>query len=135
MNNQPQKIRMKHTGSTAADLEIQYRIDEAGRVVELQTEAFDSALFADFFTRVLKQRNGLDVIRDDRTEWNPKRPPYRVWLTMNRQRYEVTAHRLMQETGGGVAVILRPDKLIGELFKQHHETLKGLADSDADKGA
>lgn len=103
-----QKIRMKHMASTAGDLEIQYEINEASLVVELEASAFDSTLFAGFFANILEQRNGIEVIRDDRTEWNPERPPYRVFLDMRGQRYEVTAHRLMKEVGGGVTVVLNP---------------------------
>ena len=102
------RIRMKHMGSTAADLEINYQVDSANRVVSLQASAFDSALITDFFVRVLEQRNSIEAIRDDRTDWNPPRPPYRVFLDMHGQRYEITAHRLMQEVGGGITVILRP---------------------------
>ena len=36
------KIRMKHMGSTAADIDIEYDIDEAKRVVEIKAQAFDS---------------------------------------------------------------------------------------------
>lgn len=101
-------IRMKHMASSAADLEINYQIDSANHVVSLQASAFDSALIADFFVRVLEHRNGIEAIRDDRTEWNPPRPPYRVFLAMQGQRYEITAHRLMKEVGGGITVVLRP---------------------------
>jgi hypothetical protein len=104
--NQPLKIRMKHMGSTAADLSVEYEIDEAAQVVELRTDALDSALVADFLESVLQRRHNIGAIRDDRTEWNPPRPPYRVFLTMHGQRYEVTAHRLMQ--GGGITVVLNP---------------------------
>lgn len=106
--NQPLEIRMKHMASTAADLEIRYEIDESSPVVELETSAFDSVLFASFFVDILERRNGVVAIRDDRTEWNPPRPPYQVYLTMRGQRYEVTAHRLMKEVGGGITVVLRP---------------------------
>jgi len=106
--NQPLIIRMKHMGSTAADLEIRYEINEASQVVELETSAFDSELFVGFFVNILEQRNGIKVIRDDRTEWNPERPPYRVFLTMQGRRYEVTAHRLMQVLGGGITIVLNP---------------------------
>lgn len=106
--NQPPKIRMKHMASTAADHEIQYEIDEASHVVELESVAFDSALFADFFVSVLERRNRIEAIRDDRTEWTPARPAYRVFLTLHGQRYEVTAHRLMKEVGGGITVVLEP---------------------------
>lgn len=103
-----QQIRMKHMASTAGDLEIQYEINEASQIVELETSAFDSELFAGFFVSILEQRNGIEAIRDDRTEWNPARPPYRVFLTMHSQRYEVTAHRLMEEVGSGITVVLNP---------------------------
>lgn len=100
-------IRLKHMGSTAADLVVDYQIDTTNHVVSLQANAFDSALIADFFGHVLLQRNGIVAIRDDRTEWNPERPPYRVFLTLRGQRYEVTAHRLMKEIGG-ITIVLKP---------------------------
>jgi hypothetical protein len=106
--NQPLKIRMKHMGSTAADLNVEYEIDEAAQVVELRTAAFDSALIADFLESVLQRRHGIEAIRDDRTEWNPPRPPCRVFLNMHGRRYEVIAHRLMKEVGGGFAIVLEP---------------------------
>lgn len=106
--NQPLEIRMKHMASTAADLEIRYEIDEFSPVVELEADAFDSKLFESFFVDILEQRNGVVAIRDDRTEWNPPRPPYRVFLTMQGRRYEVTAYRLMQVMGGGITLVLRP---------------------------
>lgn len=107
LNRSFSHIRLKHMGSSAADLEIDYQIDTTNHVVSLQANAFDSALIADFLGRVLLQRNGIVAIRDDTTEqWNPPRPPYRVFLDMHGQRYEVTAHRLM--VGGGITVVLNP---------------------------
>jgi hypothetical protein len=100
---------MKHSMSTAADLNMEYEINEVSQVVELEADAFDSTLFVSFFVDILEQRNGVVAIRDDSTEqWNPPRPPYRVFLTMHDQRYEVTAHRLMQVLGGGITIVLRP---------------------------
>lgn len=104
----PLQIRMKHMGSSAADLDVEYEIDEASQIVKLETRAFDSALFGDFFVSVLQRRHGIEAIRDDRTEWNPPRPPYRVFLTMHDRRYEVTAHHLMKEAGGGISIVLKP---------------------------
>lgn len=103
-----QQIRMKHMASTADDLEIQYEINEVSQVVEMEASAFDSTLFAGFFVDILEQCNGIEAIRDDRTEWNPERPPYRVFLDMHGQRFEVTAHRLMAVLGGGVTIVLNP---------------------------
>lgn len=100
------EILMKHIGSTAADLEIKYEINEESPVVELKTSAFDSALFASFFADILEQRNGIGVICDERTEWHPARPPYRVFLTMRGQRFEVTAYR--QVIGGSISIALNP---------------------------
>lgn len=108
LNRSFSHIRLKHMGSSAADLEIDFQIDTTNQVISLQANAFDSALIADFLGRALLQRNGIVAIRDDRTEWNPARPPYRVFLTMNGQRFEVEAHRLMQVTGGGITVVLNP---------------------------
>lgn len=108
LNRSYSHIRLKHMGSSAADLVVNFQIDTANCVVSLQANAFDSALIADFLERVLLQRNGIVAIRDDRTEWNPERPPYRVFLTLHGQRYEVTAHRLMKEVGGGITVVLEP---------------------------
>lgn len=103
------QIRMKHMGSTAADLNVEYEIDETAQVVELRTEAFDSALIADFIESVLRRKHGIEAIRDDRTEWNPPWPPCRVFLNMQGRRYEVTAHRLMKEVaGGGITIVLEP---------------------------
>jgi hypothetical protein len=99
---------MKHMGSSAADLDMDYEINEVSHVVELEADAFDSTLFVSFFVDILEQRNGIVAIRDDRAEWNPPRPPYRVFLTMHDQRFEVTAHRLMQVLGGGITIVLRP---------------------------
>lgn len=109
LNRSYSHIRLKHMGSTAADLEIDYQIDTTNQVVSLQANAFDSALIADFLGRVLLQRNGIVAIRDDNTEqWNPPRPPYRVFLDMHGQRFELTAHRLMAVLGGGVTIVLNP---------------------------
>lgn len=103
------QIRMKHSMSTAADLIMQYEINEVSHVVELEADAFDSTLFVSFFVDILEQRNGVIAIRDDSGEqWNPPRPPYRVFLTMQGRRYEVTAHRLMQVLGGGITIVLNP---------------------------
>lgn len=103
-------VRMKHMGSTAADLEIGYRVDKDKRIVLLQADAFDSALAADFFVRVLGD-NGIGAIRDDSAGWNPPRPPYRVFLDLRGQHYEVTAHRLMNLTKDAkdeITVVLEP---------------------------
>lgn len=58
---------------------------------------------------VLKQKHGIDPVRDDRTEWNPPRPPYRVYLLLNEVRYEIEAHHLVDIGGGrSFTVVLRP---------------------------
>lgn len=102
------QIRMKHMGSTAADLVIEYTIDEATHSIELKADAFDSKLFEAFFVSVLEKRHCLDVVRDDRTEWTPPRPQYRLFLTMHGQRYEVMAHRLVLVVDEGMAIVLEP---------------------------
>lgn len=109
--NDISRICMKHMGSTAADLDIGYRVDKDRRIVLLQADVFDSALVANFFVRVLEQDNGIGAIRDDNVGWNPPRPPYRVFLDLRGQHYEVTAHRLMNLTKDAkdeIAVVLEP---------------------------
>ena len=106
LNRSYSHIRLKHQFSSAADLEIDYQIDTTNHVVSLQANAFDSALIANFLGRVLLQRNGIVAIRDDRTEWNPERPPYRVFFTLCGLRYELTAHHLPKEIGGGITLVL-----------------------------
>lgn len=110
MEDHMASIRMKHTGATAADLTIEYTIDEARKVVEIEASAFDSALIEDFFLSVLQRRLGIDAVRDDRTDLNPPPPPYRVFLTIKKQRYEAKLHLLMDIGGtkGRATVVLLP---------------------------
>ena len=102
------QIYMKHIGSTAADLLIDYDINEAEQYVTLKTNAFDSKLMENFFLSVLKQRHGINAVCDDRTDWNPPRPTYRVFLLLNDVRYEVEAHHLVDVGGREFAMVLRP---------------------------
>lgn len=100
--------RMKHMGSSAADLPISYEIDEGESKIEMQADWFDSDLIANFF-HDLHRKRGITAFRDDR-DWSPPPPPYRAFLTMRGQRYEVTMH-LLPETGkmkGNSTVVLRP---------------------------
>jgi len=121
LNRSYSHIRLKHQFSSAADLEIDYQIDTTNHVVSLQANAFDSALIADFLNCVLLQRNGIVAIRDDRTEWNPERPPYRVFLTLCGLRYELTAHRLPKEVGGGIAVVLNHADFIDDEYMKEKQ--------------
>lgn len=100
------QIWMKHMGSTAADLPLEYSIDEENKQVLVNADAFDSGLIESFLESVLKQRHGIDVIRDDRTQWHPPAPAYRVFLTMGGQKFRLTSHRL--PLGENVTVVLRP---------------------------
>ncbi|MDP1870814.1 MAG: hypothetical protein Q8K61_04215 [Gallionella sp.] len=102
------EITIKHMGSTAADLNIDYIIYEAEQCVTLETSAFDSKLIEDFLLSVLKERHGIDAVRDDRTEWNSPRPAYRVYLLLNDVRYELGAHYLLDLGGGKFTVTLKP---------------------------
>jgi hypothetical protein len=99
---------MKHMGSSADDLEIEYSISEDKQCVTLKTDIFDSQLIEDFFLRVLEQKHGINAVRDDRAAWNPPRPPYRVYLLLNGVRYEVAAHHLDDIGGRNFTVVLRP---------------------------
>lgn len=103
------QVRMKHMGSTAADLEIEYIIYEAEQCVTLNADGFDSQLMKDFFLTVLKGQHGIDAVRDDRTDWNPPSPPYRVYLLLNGVRYKIEAHHLVDLGGrGDFTLVLRP---------------------------
>lgn len=99
-----QNIRMKHSGSTASDLEIDYTIGDDNTVM-VKADHFDSALMQDFIIEILGRRCGVNAIRDDRAEWNPPRPPYRVFILLAGVRYEVEAHYLIMD---GFTVVLRP---------------------------
>ncbi len=95
-------------GSTAADLDIEYSVDETKWIIEIETGYFDSALIEDFLL-TLQRRQGINAIRDDREDFNPPRPPYRAFLTMSGQRYELETH-LLPAIGGTTAnttVVLR----------------------------
>lgn len=98
------EIYMKHTGSTAADLLIDYTINNDNTVV-LKTKHFDSSLIQSFLVDVLGQDHGIQTIRDDRTKWNPPRPPYEVFMLLAGVRYKVEAHHLINN---GFTVVLRP---------------------------
>lgn len=108
------QIRMKHMGSTAADLDIEYSVDDSAKVVEMKTAAFNSALVEDFLLTVLLPRYGVNAIRDDREDFNPPRAPWRVFLTMAERRFEVEMH-LLPEIGGvkAATTVLRPIKSAG----------------------
>lgn len=101
-------IYMKHSGSTADDLDVKYIIHKSEQCVTLNTNSFDSKLMEYFFLSVLKGQHGIDAVRDDRNDWNPPRPPYRVYLLMNGVRYEVEAHHLVELGGRNFTVVLKP---------------------------
>lgn len=97
------EIYMKHTGSTAQDLDINYTINN-DNTVTVEAAHFDSALMQSFLIDVLGQDHGIQVVRDDRTK-NPPKPPYRVFLDLAGVRYEIDAHRLVM---GGFTIALLP---------------------------
>lgn len=98
------EICMKHTGSTAADLMVDYMIND-DNTVTIKVDRFDSSLIQSFLVDVLGQDHGIQVVHDDRTKWNPPRPPYRVFLELAGVQYELEAHHLVL---GGFTIALLP---------------------------
>ncbi len=94
LRSQQMQLVIKHMDSTASDLAVQYEIDSARQIVEMRTEFFDSSLIQHFIESTLFRDMGINGIRDDREEWHPPCPPYRIFLAMGGSRFEVTAHRL-----------------------------------------
>lgn len=97
------EIYIKHSGSTAQDMMIDYTINN-DNTVDIKVDHFDSDLMRSFFVDILGNRCGVNAICDDRAEWNPPAPPYKVYMLMAGVKYLVEAHYLVL---GGFTVVLR----------------------------
>ena len=104
------KTYIKHIGSTARDLPLEYTVDEENKIVEICADWFDSALFEHFIIFTLKIEKGIDAVRNDRESFCPPPPTYRIFLTMSEQRYEVETHLLLELGGkkGAATIVLLP---------------------------
>lgn len=100
---------IKHMGSCAADLPLEYRIDAELKRVEVKAKHFDSALLDTFAHRLLLENHAIQIIRDDSSGWNPARPEWRLFLDMSLAYFEVEfIHLLPLGTGGRYTVVLLP---------------------------
>lgn len=73
-----EKLLMKHMGSCAPDLPLEYRIVESAKMVRVKAEQFDAAHLYQL-ALYLKERN-IDLIHDDNAGWVPPRPTWRMML-------------------------------------------------------
>ena len=86
------KIRLKHSFSRAYDVEVEYQVDEAKKIVEIQADSFDASLFKSFVLRYLAEK-GIDAVTDDNKKGSS--PDYKIFLTMAGLRFRLETYKLV----------------------------------------